>query len=69
MTGRAFPYALREYGDQDSASSGGVRKRPIGSTGRPHVDALTRLEVIDGYSVSLHQGGSGDVTETVGYNE
>jgi hypothetical protein len=36
--------------------------------GRGHVDAVTRVDVIDGYRVSLEQGGSGDSTETEGYN-
>jgi Domain of Unknown Function (DUF1543) len=36
--------------------------------GRPHLDALTRIDMIDGYAVSLEETGSGDRTETEGYN-
>jgi hypothetical protein len=43
-------------------------KEKWGGTGRSHVDALTRLDMIDGYSVSLREGGRGDATETEGYN-
>ncbi len=37
--------------------------------GRPHVDALTRVDMIDGWAIGLQPGGEGDVMETVGYNE
>jgi hypothetical protein len=43
-------------------------KAKWGGTGRSHVDALTRLVVIDGHTVTLEATGSGDVTETEGYN-
>jgi hypothetical protein len=33
------------------------------------VDALTRLDMIDGYAVDLERRGQGDATETVGYDE
>jgi hypothetical protein len=36
--------------------------------GRPHVDALTRIDMIDGYAIGLQEAGSGDQTETEGYN-
>lgn len=36
--------------------------------GRAHVDALTRLDMIDGYAIGLEAGGSGDATETQGYD-
>jgi Domain of Unknown Function (DUF1543) len=39
-----------------------------GGGGRPHVDALTRLDKIDGFAVGLAPAGSGDSTETEGYN-
>ena len=39
-----------------------------GGDGRAHVDALTRLDMIDGFAISLERGGSGDQTETEGYN-
>jgi hypothetical protein len=37
--------------------------------GRAHVDALTRLDMVDGFAVALEQAGTGDAMETVGYNE
>ena len=37
-------------------------------SGRGHVDAVTRLEMIDGYRVTLEQGGAGDITDMEGYN-
>jgi hypothetical protein len=43
-------------------------KAKWGGGGRPHVDALTRLDMIDGYAVGLAPGGTGDTTETEGYN-
>jgi hypothetical protein len=39
-----------------------------GGDGRAHVDALTRLDMIDGYTINLEGAGSGDRTETQGYN-
>jgi hypothetical protein len=45
-------------------------KAKWGGSGRPHVDALTRIDVIDGFAIGLEQqGGGGDALETVGYNE
>jgi hypothetical protein len=43
-------------------------KAKWGGGGRPHVDALTRLDVIDGHAITLQAGGEGDHTETEGYN-
>jgi hypothetical protein len=40
-----------------------------GGDGRAHVDALTRLDMVDGFAVALEQAGTGDAMETVGYNE
>jgi hypothetical protein len=40
-----------------------------GGDGRAHVDALTRLDMVDGFAVALEQVGAGDAMETVGYNE
>jgi hypothetical protein len=37
-------------------------------SGRGHVDAVTRLDMIDGYSVRVAPGGTGDVTDMEGYN-
>jgi hypothetical protein len=39
-----------------------------GGDGRAHVDALTQLDMIDGYEISLEEAGSGDRTVTEGYN-
>ena len=38
------------------------------ATADAHVDALTRLDMIDGFTIGLEKGGSGDRTETEGYN-
>ena len=43
-------------------------KQKWGGGGRGHVDAVTRLDMIDGYAVSLQLAGSGDATEMEGYN-
>ena len=37
--------------------------------GRAHVDALTRLDMVDGYGIGLTRCGDGDAVETVGYHE
>ena len=42
-------------------------KAKWGGDGRAHVDALTRLDMIDGFTIALERGGSGDRTETEGY--
>jgi Domain of Unknown Function (DUF1543) len=34
-----------------------------GGTSRPHIDAVRRLEAIDGYAIGLEQVGGGDQTE------
>ena len=58
----------------DTTSARKAAKDKWGGGGRGHVDAVTRLDVIDGYTVtlqhsgSLHHSGSGDVTEMEGYN-
>jgi hypothetical protein len=39
-----------------------------GGDGRAHVDALTRLDMVDGFVVALERVGTGDAMETVGYN-
>jgi len=53
----------------DETAARRAAKAKWGGSGRPHVDALTRLDTIDGYAVSLEQSGGGDSVETIGYNE
>jgi hypothetical protein len=43
-------------------------KAKWGGDGRAHVDALTQIDMIDGYEISLQEVGSGDQTVTEGYN-
>jgi hypothetical protein len=52
----------------DVISARRAAKAKWGGDGRAHVDALTRLDMIDGYTIGLEGGGSGDRTETEGYN-
>jgi hypothetical protein len=55
----------------DEVSARRAAKAKWGGDGRPHVDALTRIDVIDGFAIGLEQreGDDGDTVETVGYNE
>lgn len=52
----------------DVISARGAAKAKWGGDGRAHVDALTRLDMIDGFMIGLEAGGTGDRTETEGYN-
>ena len=52
----------------DMESARRAAKDKWGGGGRAHVDALTRLDMVDGFAVGLEPGGSGDATETQGYN-
>jgi hypothetical protein len=52
----------------DVVSARKAAKAKWGGGGRAHVDALTRIDMIDGYALTLEQAGSGDRTETEGYN-
>ena len=52
----------------DMVSARRAARAKWGGEGRAHVDALTRIDMIDGYAVDLHASGSGDRTETEGYN-
>jgi len=54
---------------EDELTARQAAKAKWGGDGRPHVDALTRLDMIDGYGIGLTRHGGGDATETVGYNE
>jgi Domain of Unknown Function (DUF1543) len=54
---------------EDVPAARRAAKAKWGGDGRPHVDALTRLDMIDGFAVALEQRGEGDSLETVGYDE
>ncbi len=53
---------------EDTESARRAAKAKWGGDGRPHVDALTRLDVIDGFAVGLEPAVQGDTIETEGYN-
>jgi hypothetical protein len=53
---------------EDMKAARAAARAKWGGDGRAHVDALTRLEMIDGHTISLEAAGSGDLTETEGYN-
>jgi hypothetical protein len=53
---------------EDMGSARRAARAKWGGGGRPHVDALTRLDMIDGFAVGLAPAGNGDTTETEGYN-
>ena len=53
---------------QDVESARRAAKAKWGGDGRPHIDALTRLDVVDGFTVDLEPAATGDVIETEGYN-
>jgi hypothetical protein len=59
---------------EDMPAANRAARAKWGGDGRPHVDALTRLDRIDGYAIGLERRddadgeGDGDVTETEGYN-
>ncbi len=52
----------------DMPSARRAAKAKWGGGGRAHVDALTRIDMIDGYAIGLQEAGSGDRTTTEGYN-
>jgi Domain of Unknown Function (DUF1543) len=54
---------------EDELSARRAAKAKWGGDGRPHVDALTRLDMIDGYGIGLDQLGEGDTIETAAYDE
>ena len=53
---------------EDMVSARRAAAAKWGGGGRAHVDALTRLDMIDGFAVGLEPAGAGDTTETEGYN-
>jgi hypothetical protein len=54
---------------EDMLAARRAAKAKWGGDGRPHVDALTRLDMIDGFAITLDEQGGGDAVETVGYDE
>ncbi len=54
---------------EDAVSARQAAKAKWGGGGRPHVDALTRLGMVDGYAIGLTPDGRGDALETEGYDE
>ncbi len=54
---------------EDAVSARRAAKAKWGGGGRPHIDALTRLMMVDGYTIDLVQEGQGDALETDGYDE
>ena len=54
---------------EDVESARRAAKAKWGGDGRPHIDALTRLDVIDGFAVGLEPAATGDIIETEGYNK
>jgi hypothetical protein len=54
---------------EDTESARRAAKAKWGGDGRPHIDALTRLDVIDGFAVGLEPAATGDSMETEGYNK
>ncbi|MFZ0249002.1 MAG: DUF1543 domain-containing protein [Acidimicrobiales bacterium] len=53
---------------EDMESARRAARAKWGGDGRAHVDALTRLDMIDGFAVGLEPSGTGDSTESEGYN-
>ena len=53
---------------EDTPTARKAARAKWGGDGRAHVDALTRLDRIDGYAIELAPSGQGDATETEGYN-
>ncbi len=53
---------------EDMQAARRAAKAKWGGGGRAHVDALTRLDRIDGHAISLDPSAGGDLTETEGYN-
>jgi len=54
---------------EDELTARRAAKAKWGGSGRAHVDALTRLDMVDGHGIGLTRCGEGDATETIGYNE
>jgi hypothetical protein len=53
---------------EDTLAARKAAKAKWGGEGKPHVDALTRLERIDGHAIAVVPEVGADVTEMTGYN-
>ncbi len=53
---------------EDQADANAKAKAKWRGRGRSHVDALERIEMVDGFRVELVPAGSDDRTELYGYN-
>ena len=53
---------------EDVPSARQAAKAKWGGSGRVHLDALTRLDRVDGFAIGLAPDGDGDLVETEGYN-
>jgi hypothetical protein len=53
---------------EDRAEANTKAKAKWRGPGRSHVDALQRIERVDGFRIQLVRAGSGDRSEIYGYN-
>jgi hypothetical protein len=53
---------------EDTVSARKAAIKKWGGDGRAHVDAVTRLDQIDGFAITLSATGQGDATAMEGYN-
>jgi hypothetical protein len=53
----------------DAASAKAQSKAKWHGAGRPHVDAVQRVEMVDGYEIALAQVSQGDRTELADFND
>ena len=53
---------------EDAASARRAARDKWGGDGSGHVDAVTRLDMIDGHAITLVLSGQGDATAMEGYN-
>ncbi len=54
---------------EDTTSARKAAQKKWGGDGGAHVDALTRLDMIDGHAITLMRSGQGDTTSLEGYND
>jgi hypothetical protein len=53
---------------EDRADAEAKAKAKWAGRGRSHVDALQRIDMVDGFQIDLVPAGSGDRSELFGYN-